>query len=112
MGNKKTLRDHASELATTLAPHVENARDKAAPVLVDARDKAAPVLADARSKSAPGSPSASDPGSSRPAWLMVGAGAGSTVGEPGSRWVNQVAKIWSNRGMSSGPVQSVARPAQ
>jgi vacuolar-type H+-ATPase subunit H len=53
MGNNKTLRDHASELATTLAPHVENARDKAAPVLADARDKAAPYVADVRDKAAP-----------------------------------------------------------
>jgi len=53
MGKNKTLRDHASELAETLAPHVELARDKAAPLLADARDKAAPVLADARDKAAP-----------------------------------------------------------
>src|SRR3954453_2922842 len=53
MGKNKTLRDHASELAETLAPHVELARDKAAPLLADARDKAAPVLAEARLKAAP-----------------------------------------------------------
>jgi vacuolar-type H+-ATPase subunit H len=53
MGKKKTLRDHAGDLADTLAPHVESARDKAGPVLADARDKAAPVLADARDKAAP-----------------------------------------------------------
>src|SRR4051812_42708548 len=53
MGKKKTLRDHASELAVTLAPHVENARDKAVPLLTDARDKAAPVLAEARDKAVP-----------------------------------------------------------
>jgi vacuolar-type H+-ATPase subunit H len=53
MGKKKTLRDHASELADTLAPHVEVAREKAAPLLADARDKAAPVLAEARVKAAP-----------------------------------------------------------
>jgi F0F1-type ATP synthase membrane subunit b/b' len=53
MGKNKTLRDHASELAETLAPHVELARDKAAPLLADARDKAAPVLAEARVKAAP-----------------------------------------------------------
>jgi vacuolar-type H+-ATPase subunit H len=53
MGQTKTLRDHASELADTLAPHVETARGKAAPLLADARDKAAPVIADAREKAAP-----------------------------------------------------------
>jgi vacuolar-type H+-ATPase subunit H len=53
MGKTKTLRDHASDLADSLAPHVENARDKAAPVLADARDKAGPLLADARDKAAP-----------------------------------------------------------
>jgi vacuolar-type H+-ATPase subunit H len=53
MGQTKTLRDHASELADTLAPHVETARDKAAPLLADARDKAAPVIADVRAKAAP-----------------------------------------------------------
>jgi hypothetical protein len=53
MGKTKTLRDHASDLAESLAPHVENARDKAAPMLADARDKAGPLLADARDKAAP-----------------------------------------------------------
>jgi vacuolar-type H+-ATPase subunit H len=53
MGNKKTLRDHASDLADTLAPHVETARDKAAPVLADARDRAVPLILDARDKAAP-----------------------------------------------------------
>jgi vacuolar-type H+-ATPase subunit H len=53
MGKTKTLRDHASDLADSLAPHVENARDKAAPVLADAREKAGPLLADARDKAAP-----------------------------------------------------------
>ena len=53
MGKKKTLRDHAGNLADSLAPHVENARDKAGPVLAEARDKAAPVLADARDKAGP-----------------------------------------------------------
>jgi F0F1-type ATP synthase membrane subunit b/b' len=53
MGKTKTLRDHASDLADSLAPHVENARDKAAPMLADARDKAGPLLADARDKAAP-----------------------------------------------------------
>jgi vacuolar-type H+-ATPase subunit H len=53
MGKTKTLRDHASDLADSLAPHVETARDKAAPVLADARDKAGPLLAEARDKAAP-----------------------------------------------------------
>lgn len=53
MSKNKTLRDHASGLADSLAPHVENARDKAGPVFADARDKAAPVLADARDKVTP-----------------------------------------------------------
>ena len=50
MGKTKTLRDHASDLADSLAPHVENARDKAAPVLADARDKAAPYASAARDR--------------------------------------------------------------
>lgn len=50
MGKTKTLRDHASDLADSLAPHVENARDKAAPVLADARDKAGPYAAAARDR--------------------------------------------------------------
>jgi hypothetical protein len=60
MGKTKTLRDHASDLADSLAPHVENARDKAAPVLADARDKAVPLLADARDKAAPYTAAARD----------------------------------------------------
>ena len=60
MGKKKTLRDHASDLADTLAPHVENARDKAAPVLADARDKAGPLLSDARDKAGAGLSDARD----------------------------------------------------
>jgi vacuolar-type H+-ATPase subunit H len=53
MGKKKTLRDHASGVASTLAPHVETARGKAGPLLSDARDKAGPLLSDARDKAGP-----------------------------------------------------------
>ena len=69
------------------------------------------ALADARSTSASRSPSPSPPCSSSEDWTTGGA-CGVTVGEPGRRWVNQLAKIWSNRAMSSGLAQRVARPAQ
>jgi hypothetical protein len=53
MADNKTLRDHASGLAESLAPRVEIARDKAAPVLADARDKVAPYVSDTRDRVAP-----------------------------------------------------------
>ena len=53
MGKKKTLRDHAEDLAESLAPAVESARDKAGPYVADARDKAAPLVSDARDRVAP-----------------------------------------------------------
>jgi vacuolar-type H+-ATPase subunit H len=53
MSKKKTLLEHASTVADSLAPHVENARDKAGPALADARDRAVPVLKDARDRAVP-----------------------------------------------------------
>lgn len=53
MPKNKTLRDHAEDLAESLAPAVESARDKAAPYVTDARDKAAPYVSDARDRVSP-----------------------------------------------------------
>jgi vacuolar-type H+-ATPase subunit H len=53
MSKNKTLLEHASTVADSLAPHVENARDKAGPALADARDRAVPVLKDARDRAVP-----------------------------------------------------------
>lgn len=53
MANNKTLRDHASGLAESLAPRVESARDKAAPYVSDVRDRATPYLNDARDRVGP-----------------------------------------------------------
>jgi hypothetical protein len=53
MAKNKTLRDHAGDLAESLAPAVETARDKAAPLVSDARERVAPLLDEARDRVVP-----------------------------------------------------------